>query len=262
MGAYGLNMGQSMFHGIASNRPLAAEQDKGKGKYRDADLEAAFEQAAASLVPVQSDASRIVEVDTAVDELSATLNNAKLAEMTEGATDTQRCVQLPVLNTVWVKRFKPSVWDELKSDPSLQNNADLGNWEEQLNHLMSEQREDLEHEFGADMQSAWERGLGDFDGKGPGPLDSDGFPVLSPYTFGTLRIAESFRMRSHSYDRREQQVSRIRTPEQFRGRKGFTQSRWIAVRGCPHARGSRSTRRSRRGWLRGVDPPRRNSEYG
>lgn len=53
---------------------------------------------------------------------------------------------------------------------------------------MSSQREDLDHDYGASMQQAWESGIGDFQesglGEKPMRFDNEGLPVLGLYVFG------------------------------------------------------------------------------
>jgi peroxin-5 len=75
MGMYGTNTNSSMYQG---NYGILSNQDKGKGKLKEADFEAAFAQAAASLAPAQAETSRIVEVDDGVVKKSKTLQNTTL----------------------------------------------------------------------------------------------------------------------------------------------------------------------------------------
>lgn len=96
MGLYGMNLGPNVFEGLNSSYNVTSNHVKGKGKSRDADFEAAFAQVTASLLPVQADTTRIVEVDNGVADIEATLRNATLGPAQDGdtmehATDLQRC---------------------------------------------------------------------------------------------------------------------------------------------------------------------------
>ena len=53
---------------------------KGKGKSREIDFEAAFEQATASLNASQPESARIVEVPDGVEELADTLQSSRLTD--------------------------------------------------------------------------------------------------------------------------------------------------------------------------------------
>lgn len=64
----------------------------------------------------------------------------------------------------------------------------MAKWEAQFNQLMNSQRDELEADYGASMQKAWENGLGDFStDSAPGErleFDNEGVPALGPYVFG------------------------------------------------------------------------------
>ena len=55
---------------------------------------------------------------------------------------------------------------------------------------MSSQRDELDFDYGGDMQQAWEGGLGNLSGAGAAfqekmlQFDADGLPLLDPYVFG------------------------------------------------------------------------------
>jgi peroxin-5 len=57
---------------------------------------------------------------------------------------------------------------------------------------MSSQRDELDHDYGAAMQNAWEGGIGDFsddtDSKAL-KFDAEGIPTLSEYAFGTTILS-------------------------------------------------------------------------
>ena len=64
----------------------------------------------------------------------------------------------------------------------------MAKWEAEFSQVMSAQREELDFDFGGDMQKAWENGLGNYQGSSSGapPLkfDDDGLPILGEYKFG------------------------------------------------------------------------------
>lgn len=49
---------------------------------------------------------------------------------------------------------------------------------------MSAEREDLEYDYGADTQQAWENETRPIDRRDD--VDDAGFPILGPYVFGVL----------------------------------------------------------------------------
>lgn len=57
---------------------------------------------------------------------------------------------------------------------------------------MSSQRDELDFDYGGDMQQAWEGGLGNLSGAGAAfqekmlQFDADGLPLLDPYVFGEV----------------------------------------------------------------------------
>ena len=75
LGMYGTNSNSSMYQ---SHYGILSDQDKGKGKLKEADFEAAFAQAAASLAPTPAETSRIVEIDDGVADMAKTLQNTTL----------------------------------------------------------------------------------------------------------------------------------------------------------------------------------------
>lgn len=86
----GLYMGQGMYGGMpmggmyaphfTAPPNLLQSLDKGKGKSRDIDFDAAFAQIAASMTSSQAESARIEEVDDSVTELSETLQNANIKD--------------------------------------------------------------------------------------------------------------------------------------------------------------------------------------
>jgi peroxin-5 len=82
---YGMNMGQNMFQGLPN---VSVDQDKGKGKSREADFEAAFAHYSTSLPPTQTESSRIVEVDADVtEEITDAMKNTTLDSTLENTNE-------------------------------------------------------------------------------------------------------------------------------------------------------------------------------
>ncbi|KAK7035448.1 Peroxisomal membrane signal receptor PTS1 [Paramarasmius palmivorus] len=142
--------------------------DKGKGKNREADFEAAFDQYAASLTPVEKEQSRIVELNDSVTNIEEAMKSASLNEGELG-TDFRK------------------VWDHLQKSEIPPPKEDLAKWEAEFNQLMNAQRDELDYDYGSVMQEAWENGQKGITETVPGdkPLQfgEDGLPVLEPYTF-------------------------------------------------------------------------------
>lgn len=129
--------------------------DSGKGKAREADFEAAFAQAVASLHIDSENSSKIVEVnDNAISQEDSDLKpNFDVSE----------------------------VWDQIQANTPLQQ-EDIAKWESEFNQLMTAQRDELEHDYGSAMQDAWENGpqeytIPEF------KLDKDGYPIVGNYVF-------------------------------------------------------------------------------
>jgi peroxin-5 len=85
IGMYGMNMHSNMYQG---NYGFSSEQrqEKGKGKLKEADFEAAFAQAAASFTPAHAETPRIVEIDdnvTNVEDAPADTQAGEHSEFTE-----------------------------------------------------------------------------------------------------------------------------------------------------------------------------------
>lgn len=80
-GMYGMNMNSNNM--VQGNYDVI-DQGKGKGKFKEADFEAAFAQAAASFSPAQVETSRFVEVDDSVTNVEEALKNATLNDHKEG----------------------------------------------------------------------------------------------------------------------------------------------------------------------------------
>ncbi|KAG2119923.1 uncharacterized protein F5147DRAFT_665963 [Suillus discolor] len=165
MGLYG-NMGQPFFQGFNAT-PLSADANKGKGKAREADYEAAFAQYAASLQNQSESASRIVELDDNTATLEQAMKNVKLGD-TELKTNGD---------------FK-DVWDHLQNSDIPPPAEDIGQWEAQFNQLMSRDREELDQDYSTAMQEAWNDGFGNLNESAlQSRYNDDGMPILDEYVF-------------------------------------------------------------------------------
>ncbi|KAG5647025.1 hypothetical protein DXG03_001395 [Asterophora parasitica] len=170
MGSYGPSMPIGMYSGfnnMYTGMNITISDGKGKGKAKEVDFEAAFAQVAASLTPAQETTSGIVEVEDGVTGLEDAMKEASL----EGVDASD---------------FK-NVWQDLQNGDLPPPQEDLSKWESEFNQLMSAQRDELDHDYGASMQNAWESGIGDFHDTAPGeaPLkfDAEGLPILGQYDF-------------------------------------------------------------------------------
>lgn len=69
---------------------------------------------------------------------------------------------------------------------------DVAKLEAQMNQLMSSQREELDFDYGATMQQAWEDGLGSGAfGQSTLQYQPDGAPILEPYSFGSAFFVQN-----------------------------------------------------------------------
>ncbi|KAF9263373.1 TPR-like protein [Marasmius fiardii PR-910] len=164
---------RSAFAGPAMMQNYSSQfmMDKGKGKSREADFEAAFDHYAASLTPIEkvSEKSRIVELPDGVNDIQEALKATHL----EGGG---------VLSDDFHK-----VWDHLQNSEAPPPKEDLAKWEAEFNQLMNAKRDELELDYGRSMQDAWENG-GTFSETlidKPLQFDPDGLPILDPYKFET-----------------------------------------------------------------------------
>lgn len=82
LGMYGMNLTPNMYQ---MNSSVVPEQAKGKGKLGEADFEAAFAQATASLS--QTEASNFVEVGDVVAGVEEAMRNTSLEDDTKVGDD-------------------------------------------------------------------------------------------------------------------------------------------------------------------------------
>ncbi|KAJ6594164.1 hypothetical protein B0H19DRAFT_1012254 [Mycena capillaripes] len=169
LGQYGSPMGMGMGMGMGMYGPAMSQQFpaqmNGKGKSREADFEAAFAQIVADHPQAQAQTARIEEVQDGATGLEEALGQTQLDD---GSTDFKR------------------VWDQLQNSDLPPPKEHLAKWEAEFNQLMSSQRDELDHDYGAAMQSAWEGGLGDFSEDMESKalkFDAEGIPALSEYIF-------------------------------------------------------------------------------
>ncbi|KIY74324.1 TPR-like protein [Cylindrobasidium torrendii FP15055 ss-10] len=146
----GMGMGMNMYQSASNGYMPAVEQDKGKGKIREADFEAAFAQAATM---AEQSSARIEEVTESM--ASATISSKPDAYL-EPTTSVQ------------------------------QTPEDLAQWESEFNTMMGGHQEaDVDYDFESMMQSAWKSGAEQDRGEMDEPIkfDSDGIPILGDYAF-------------------------------------------------------------------------------
>lgn len=196
-GMYGaMPMGGMYAPNFTAPAGLIQNLDKGKGKSRELDFEAAFAQFAASMNSDQTQSARVEEVDDSVAELSETLQNTGLENDTTKASDFRAYVSLffglvKRLTLVHSRRVV-RVWEQLQNSDLPPPKDDMAKWESQFNQLMNADR-DENGVYGDSMQNSWEGGLGDFEnafGEQSIKFDEEGLPLLGTYTFGTFQLAE------------------------------------------------------------------------
>ncbi|KIJ68144.1 hypothetical protein HYDPIDRAFT_165843 [Hydnomerulius pinastri MD-312] len=159
---YGSSLGASpYYHGFTPVPQIAS--DKGKGKARESDFEAAFAQAVASL------------------QIDDTESSARIVELDENAATLEK-----VADAVKTNAEFSDVWNHLQESDAPPPREDMAKWESEFNQLMTAQREELEHDYSGAMQDAWETGLGDYTNSGISDnpkFDEHGYPILSEYVF-------------------------------------------------------------------------------
>ncbi|KAF8135431.1 TPR-like protein [Boletus edulis] len=158
---YGSNLTGPAMHQSFSPTLHSMSSDKGKAKAVDADFEAAFAQAAASLsISDTNSSTRIVELGTS-------------SSATESASDVRTSTELS------------EAWQHSQESNALPKDEDLARWESEFNQLMTAQREELEYDYGGVMKNAWESGMGEFTGSTTNnpKFDEFGYPILTEYAF-------------------------------------------------------------------------------
>jgi len=169
-------MGGQMYGGVPMNMyssPMSmnnmnatASLDKGKGKSREIDFEAAFAEVTKNLGPSEAETARIVELDDTAD-LAEALGSTSLEDAAP-----------PVGSD-----FK-AVWDQLQNSDMPPPPEDVAKWEAEFNELMNSQRGDLDFDYGNAMQDAWESGLGQWGepiATAGVKFDDEGLPILGSY---------------------------------------------------------------------------------
>lgn len=67
----------------------------------------------------------------------------------------------------------------------------MAKWEAEFNQLMESQRGDVDLDYGASMQNAWDSGVGQW-GEPPAStgmqFDDEGLPILGAYEFGKYSV--------------------------------------------------------------------------
>ncbi|KAJ3494592.1 hypothetical protein NMY22_g20052 [Coprinellus aureogranulatus] len=163
MNRYSSPLATGMYGGMGMQQygynPGLETVNKGKGKSREADFEAAFAQIAESMSAHGQSKS---EED--VERLEEALRQATL----EQSEDLK------------------AAWDEMQKSDIPSTEDDLAKWESEFSQMMNAQRDELD--YGESMQNAWESGLGDFQEgastEKPLQFDDEGVPLLGEYIFG------------------------------------------------------------------------------
>jgi len=80
----------------------------------------------------------------------------------------------------------------------------MSKWEYEFNQLMSAQRDELDHDYGEAMQSAWENGADSLSEntsmENPLKFDFEGLPMLDGYAFGIFFTSSVYRSGvAHTY---------------------------------------------------------------
>ncbi|KAI0062885.1 TPR-like protein [Artomyces pyxidatus] len=155
----------------ATSPTLLPEQSKGKGKFQQSDMEAAFAQYASSFQRIQTQ-SQPQESTDGVSQLTEDLSATTLTD--PSAADEQ----------MEGTEFK-HVWEQLQNSDLPPPPQDMAKWEAEFNQLMNSQREESDHDYGGAMQQAWDGGIGDLsDTFGDSmKFDHEGIPLLEPYKF-------------------------------------------------------------------------------
>jgi peroxin-5 len=175
-----MNPTLNMYQGNHVNNTVS--EGKGKGKEREVDFEAAFAQAAASLSPDQTDTSTEDSVTGITNILDNTSLRSENSEFRQSVSFDHRSWESLIHNT------RCSIWDQLQNSDLPPPKEDMTKWESEFNQLMSAQRDELDHDYGAAMQQAWDSGVGNFSVNGVNALkfNSEGMPIQGEYTFGIL----------------------------------------------------------------------------
>ena len=169
--------------------------DKGKGKSREMDFEAAFAQMTESLEQShQQSSARIEALDDTADLAAAMAGSSlqdasfKTADQTqddlEASSDFKRLVSAKVIVFMLVEP-RVSVWNALQESSVPPSTEDMARWEAEYNQLMNAERE--ENDYGDAMQNAWSDLVGHNSNV---KFDDTGLPILGDYQFG-----ESLNMR-------------------------------------------------------------------
>ncbi|EMD37559.1 hypothetical protein CERSUDRAFT_50067 [Gelatoporia subvermispora B] len=138
------------------------DASRGKGKSREIDFDAAFEQATTFLSSSRTESARITEIPDGVEELTDVLQSSRLTDDDHSGS---------------------RVWDELQKSSNPPPPEDIGRWEAEFNDLMSKNREE-DYDYGAMMQQAYEDGILEHpDLRDSVKFDEEGLPILGPYVF-------------------------------------------------------------------------------
>ena len=161
MGSFPMTMGSAQMPSM----------DKGKGKSREIDFEAAFAQMAETLESTRQSSAKIEELDDTVD-LAAAMAATKM-ESDHGGSATEEDF------TAGLEPDFKRVWESLQDSQIPPAQEDMARWEAEYNQLMASTRDD---EYGQAMQGAWSDATAN---ESSIKFDDEGLPTLGDYVFGT-----------------------------------------------------------------------------
>ncbi|KAI0088040.1 hypothetical protein BDY19DRAFT_951643 [Irpex rosettiformis] len=141
--------------------PMLTSTDKGKGKSREIDFDAAFAQFDQFHGPSAQETARIEELDDTAD-LAAAMGDTTLQD--DEGTD-----------------FK-HIWDQLQTSDIPPPAEDMARWEAEFNQLRNRGREDGEYDYGQSLNDAWQDDIVNESGM---KFNDDGSPILGNYVFET-----------------------------------------------------------------------------
>jgi peroxin-5 len=155
--------------------PPLVTQDKGKGKIKESDFEAAFAQVAASLQPTHTakEASRIEEITEGIEATQLDDSDHRSPTFKEYVNE---CSDVGLIGT---NGGGNRVWDQMKNSDMPPSDSEMAKWESEFNHMM---HEDESYDYGAAMKDLWEKGENDLNTNLR--FDEQGIPELKSYEFG------------------------------------------------------------------------------
>jgi peroxin-5 len=152
--------------------------DKGKGKMRVEDFDAAFAQAAASY---HTESAKKEEVQDVTEALASTVldDTSATKQATPTSEDFKTWVSLDVC-APFVSLIILSVWEQLQKSELPPPAEDMVKWEAEFNQMMNNQR-NMDFDYDTMGLSQWEAPSSSLQSLA---FDKDGIPLLGDYEFG------------------------------------------------------------------------------